>query len=89
MEILNVFPEPPRKIIDELKDGGESHSSKKVKDAAHKLKSSARAIGANRLANICAVLESAAIDNDWDTISEYVSELDQSMEEILIYVNHL
>jgi two-component system sensor histidine kinase/response regulator len=88
-DILKAYPEPTRKIIDELKNGWECHSSKSIKDAAHKLKSSARTIGANRLADLCAKLEAAAIDNDWNTINDNVTGLDQFMEDIIIYVNHI
>jgi HPt (histidine-containing phosphotransfer) domain-containing protein len=46
----------------------EKRSAVGVKNAAHKLKSSARSVGANALADTCEALEKAGKADDWKTI---------------------
>ncbi len=67
-EILQSFAGPSRDIVADILAGQKNKSAQAVKDAAHKLKSSARSIGANALADTCATLEAAGKAADWKTI---------------------
>jgi signal transduction histidine kinase/HPt (histidine-containing phosphotransfer) domain-containing protein/FixJ family two-component response regulator len=88
-EILNDFIEPSQKIIEEIKTGWQQHSAETVKQAAHNLKSAARSIGANELADTCLSLETAGKEEDWATIDHQVPSLDILMSEIKEYVSLL
>jgi HPt (histidine-containing phosphotransfer) domain-containing protein len=88
-EILTDFVQPSKQIIKEIQDGWKEHSAEVVKQAAHKLKSSAGSIGARELADVCQSLESAGKDEDWDMMDEGVPKLDHLMEDVESYVNAL
>jgi CheY-like chemotaxis protein/HPt (histidine-containing phosphotransfer) domain-containing protein len=88
-KILNDFIEPSQNIIEEIKTGWQQHSAGAVKQAAHNLKSSARSIGANELADTCLSLETAGKIKDWETINNQAPSLDTLMSEIEKYVSHL
>lgn len=88
-EILNDFIDPSQKIIEEIKAGHEQCSTEAVKQAAHKLKSSARAVGANALADLCYELEVAGKEDDLDTINRQISNLDPLMESVVEYITRL
>jgi signal transduction histidine kinase/CheY-like chemotaxis protein/HPt (histidine-containing phosphotransfer) domain-containing protein len=81
-EILNDFLEPSRNIITEIKTGWEKRSAEAVKQASHKLKSSAKSVGATNLADLCATLEVAGKEDDWETIDSGAPDLDQLMEKV-------
>jgi len=88
-EILNDFIDPSQKIIEEIKAGCEQRSTEAVKQAAHKLKSSARSVGANALADLCYELETAGKEDDQDTIDRQISDLDPIMKNIVEYITRL
>ena len=58
-EILQDFVVPARNIVCEIEEAYEAKPAAGVGAAAHKLKSSSRAVGANALADLCAELEAA------------------------------
>jgi signal transduction histidine kinase/CheY-like chemotaxis protein len=88
-EILTDFIQPSRDIIEEIKSAHQEHSAEGIKQAAHKLKSSASSVGANELADLCNLLEKAGIDENWDTIENNVPSVDTIMEEVETYINKL
>lgn len=88
-EILNDFVDSTQKIIEEIKTGLQQNLAEAVKQAAHKLKSAARSIGANELTDICLSLETACKEDDWKTINNQAPSLDKLMSEIEIYVSRL
>lgn len=88
-EILNDFIVPSQKIIEEIKSGWESRSAEAVKQAAHKLKSSARSVGANELADLCLALETASKQGEWTIIDNGMQNLDPLMAEIESYISNL
>jgi PAS domain S-box-containing protein len=88
-EILNDFIEPSQKIIEEVKTGWEERSAEAVKQAAHKLKSSARSVGANALADLCQALETAGKEDDWNTIDDGMTNLNDLMHEVENYISAL
>ena len=58
-EILQEFVEPATDNVREIMAAFDKHSPDRVAAAAHKLKSSSRAVGANQLSDICLALETA------------------------------
>jgi signal transduction histidine kinase/CheY-like chemotaxis protein/HPt (histidine-containing phosphotransfer) domain-containing protein len=88
-EILNDFVPPSHQIIKDIQNGWKARSAEAVKQAAHKLKSSARSIGAMELADICQSLETAGKEEDWEMINNNVPKLDQLMKEIEGFINAL
>ena len=88
-EILNEFIVPTQKIISEIKAGWEKHSAEEVEMAAHKLKSSAKSVGAYELGDICSTLEKAGREKDWETIDHYTPQLDPVMHEIERFIKNL
>ncbi len=59
-EVLGAFRESAALSSDALRQGVAAGSGQSVGDAAHKLKSAARSIGALRLGDLCAQIEEVA-----------------------------
>jgi CheY-like chemotaxis protein len=89
LEILATFVEPSATIMQALAAACEAHDSEAVKQAAHQLKSSARAIGANPLADSCAELEAAGRAADWSAIDRLHPHAHRQMQELLCYIEGL
>ena len=88
-EILNDFIVPTWNIINEIKTGWENHSAEEIEMSAHKLKSSAKSVGANELGEICEILEIAGKKEDWETIEQLVPRLDAVMNDVEHYIKNL
>ena len=56
---------------------------------AHKLKSSARTVGADNLADLCVTLELMSLDADWTGIDRLHPELRPALERVKNYVSRL
>jgi len=88
-EILNEFIEPGSSNVEEIKAAYEERSAKQVAAAAHKLKSSSRAIGATYLVDLCLSLETAGKADDWDAIDLEAPKLDTAISDVIEYINTL
>ena len=88
-EILQEFIEPATSNVGEIEAAFAEHSADGVAKAAHKLKSSARSVGANELADLCLALEMAGKDDDWDEIETSAPRLPDVMEAVADYVKSL
>jgi len=88
-EILKDFLAPASEIVAEVNQGFDENSPETVAKAAHKLKSAARSIGANTLADLCLALESAGKEGDWKTIEATVPELNAESGVVLDYISAL
>jgi len=88
-EILHDFIDPTQKVIWEMENSWKERCAEDIKKAAHKLKSSARSIGAVRLANLCVALEHAGKEQNWEQIDEEIPALNGLMTDIEKYINHL
>ncbi len=73
--LLGKFVDPAKETAQQIKEAFDSGSAKDLGDLAHKLKSSARSIGANELADSCQALEIAGKGEDWKTINELAPKL--------------
>jgi len=88
-EILKDFLTPASEIVAEVNQGFDGKSPETIVKAAHKLKSAARSIGANTLADLCLKLESAGKDGDWPTIEATVPELNVESGVVFDYISAL
>jgi HPt (histidine-containing phosphotransfer) domain-containing protein len=88
-EILNDFIVPTWNIINEIKTGWEKHSAEEIEMSAHKLKSSAKSVGAIELGDICSILEIAGKEQDWTTIDPLIPRLIPVMNDIEQYIKNL
>lgn len=88
-EILTDFVESTKKILEEITAGNQQHSAESIKQGAHKLKSAALSIGANKLANVCQSLEKAGEEDDWNVINAQAPSLSTLATDIEVYVSRL
>ncbi|MBT4890785.1 MAG: response regulator, partial [Rhodospirillales bacterium] len=88
-EILQDFIEPSKSNIKEIETGFSDRSADGVAKAAHKLKSSARSVGANELADLCEALETAGKAEDWTEIDKTMPQLPNTFELVIEYINNL
>ncbi len=88
-EILNDFVEPATSNVEDIEISFTNRSADGVAKAAHKLKSSARSVGANELANMCQSLETAGKAEDWDEIDKSAPRLAVVMQEVTDYIKAL
>ena len=88
-EILNDFVEPATSNVGEIETSFAERSADGVAKAAHKLKSSARAVGANELADLCVTLESAGKAEDWDEIDKAAPRLPSTIQRVVEYIDNL
>jgi CheY-like chemotaxis protein/HPt (histidine-containing phosphotransfer) domain-containing protein len=88
-EIMQGFIEPSQKIVADIEAAFASRSAADIGAAAHKLKSAARSIGANALADLCQSLEAAGKSDDWDGIEESAPQVPDAMIQVADYINAL
>ena len=88
-EILGDFIGPSADNVREIEAAFAERSADGVAKAAHKLKSSSRAVGANALADLCLALESAGKAGNWDEIEDGVPRLDGVMGDVIAYIEAL
>jgi len=88
-EMLELFVDPSADIVSEIKRSYSTDSSAGLKEQAHKLKSSARTIGANKLADICQELEIAGSEENWSAIEKLVPKIEPLFIEIKAYIQAL
>lgn len=88
-EILKEFVEPATSNVSEIEASFSDRSADGVAKAAHKLKSSARSVGANELADLCLTLESAGKADNWDEIDEAAPRLPSVIQRVVEYIDNL
>ncbi len=89
LDILRKFIVQTEVIIAGFDTAYGQRDAAQVSFQAHKLKSSARTVGANSLADICLALELAGRDADWTGIDSLFPDLRPAMERVKGYVNGL
>lgn len=88
-EILMEFVEPATSNVGEIEAAFADRSADGVAKAAHKLKSSARSVGANDLADLCQTLEAAGKEEDWDKIDKAAPRLPSIIQKVVQYIDNL
>jgi PAS domain S-box-containing protein len=86
-DLLQKFVSHTDEIIVELETAHSQRDAEKVRFQSHKLKSSARAIGANRLADLCFALEDAGRNLNWDEVDYLAPHMKPAVELVRAYVN--
>ncbi len=88
-DIMADFAESSRANMDGIRQAHAARSADGVAAAAHNLKSSARAIGAHRLADACQALEQSGRTDGWDAINTQVEGLAAIFDAVIEYIkNH-
>jgi len=88
-EILLSFVTPSQDIIADIVAGCTKHAAIDVNKAAHKLKSSARTVGAHALADTCTALEAAGKAGDWSAIEKLTPIAQAQFQAVEEYLNNL
>lgn len=88
-EILKDFLQPSADNVDEIMTAFKAKDAEGVGKAAHKLKSSSRSVGANDLADICAILEEAGKSENWPEIDVNAPKLPTAMKTVSDYIRDL
>ncbi len=88
-EILADFLGATRAIVADLESGANMGNAAGVADAAHKLKSAARSVGAHALADICVDLEAAGKARDATAIAALTARLGPQMHDLTEYISSL
>ncbi|WP_198670491.1 Hpt domain-containing protein, partial [Oceanicella sp. SM1341] len=86
-DILREFVAPARGIVAEIAAGFAARSADAVCKAAHKLRSSARAVGAHALADLCQELETAGRRGDWPALTVLQERLDPALAGALAEID--
>ena len=85
-EILGDFVEPASSNVAEINAAYEERSAEEIERAAHKLKSSSRAVGAAELADLCLALEMAGKAENWDEIDALMPRLNGILDGVVQYI---
>ena len=80
--LLKSFLGSTPDIIEDLKKAYDARLQENITDQAHKLKSSARSIGAHQLADFCEELQHAGENGQWQVIDQQFPRLDNLFEEL-------
>jgi len=88
-EILTEFIDPATDNIQDLMTAFAGRSAGDVGMAAHKLKSSARSVGANDLADLCQTLEAASKAENWAIIDGAAPQLSGTFQSVVDYIKNL
>ena len=86
-EVMQTFREGVERSRDALRQGVLAGSMRSVADAAHKLKSSARAIGASALGELCAEIESKAEAADVTGVEVIMQRFESELDAVNRYLD--
>ena len=84
---LKKFMPHTEAIITEIVAAYDARDAQPVSFFAHKLKSSARTVGANGIADVCEALEIVGRDSDWIAIDELNQELAPAMQRVKDFID--
>jgi len=89
LNILQKFATQAEDVLVEFETAYDQHDAGQVAFHAHKLKSSARIVGANSLADLCFDLEVAGRKEDWDEIDRLSPQLRPCMKRAEECINEI
>jgi CheY-like chemotaxis protein len=84
-EVLQKFLSQMDDIFSDFETAFKQGDAEQVRFHSHKLKSSARTVGANSLADLCFALEKAARDAQWDDINGLAGDLKPTITRVKDY----
>ncbi|WP_430229432.1 ATP-binding protein [Nitrosomonas communis] len=85
-EFLQDFRANAREIGEQLRDAADKNQLDLIKAAAHKLKSSARSVGAIQLGEWCAKIEQAAKDRNEKELASLLPHFEQELKAVDNYL---
>jgi len=85
-ELWQKFVSQMDEELVEIETAYDQRDIDQVRFHSHKLKSSARMVGANQLADLCFTLETAAHDANWDGIDAVAGDLKPAADTVKDYV---
>ncbi len=85
-DVLNDFLDPAWETVEELESAVTARDAQAVGMAAHKLKSSAKTIGAGTLHQLCLTLEEAGKKGAWTQIDGQWPEVRKTMEQVAVAI---
>ncbi len=85
-EVLHKFASQLEDIFAEFNTAIGQGDIEGVRFQSHKLKSSARTVGADSLADLCSALESAARNTEWTEINALAVDMQSAVERVKDYV---
>jgi two-component system sensor histidine kinase/response regulator len=88
-DILHKFSAQAEAVIVAFELAYKGRDADKVSFHCHKLKSSARTVGANELADACLAMEKAGRKQDWNQIENLSPQMRPAMERVRDYVNQM
>jgi len=89
LDLLQKFISQTAEIVEEVDAAYSQRDAEQISFQTHKLKSSARAVGADTMADLCLILEAAGQDEDWTGIDRNYPELGPALERVKKYVVEL
>ncbi|GMR15342.1 MAG: hypothetical protein BMS9Abin30_0968 [Gammaproteobacteria bacterium] len=89
LNILQKFVTQSETILAEFTTACAHHDAEQVAFHAHKLKSSARTVGANELADLCMALEAAGKAAEWGKIDRLSPQMKAAIERVKEHVDRL
>jgi CheY-like chemotaxis protein/HPt (histidine-containing phosphotransfer) domain-containing protein len=87
--LLRKFALQAEAIVDAFEAACGARDAEQVRFHAHKLKSSARTVGANELAEVCFTLEQAGRVSDWEQIDAEGGRMRAQMQRVKAWVEAL
>jgi HPt (histidine-containing phosphotransfer) domain-containing protein len=85
--ILQKFINQTEDIVLEIETSYDRKDAKQMAFYAHKLKSSARAVGANHLADLCFAVSAAGKSDNWDGVDDHVAGMRPALDDVREFVN--
>lgn len=87
LKLLKKFLGQAQSEVDAIVSAEASHDAEKIAFHAHRLKSSARTVGAEQLGSLCERLEVAGRREDWSAIALDYPNVETSMESVRSFVD--
>ena len=85
-EVLSSYVDALPEALGDIQIAFAWRNQDQLADHAHKLKSSSRSMGANKLADLCHVIELASRENRWDDIDKAVPRLQANAQQVETFV---
>ena len=85
-EILQLFIAPARATLADLAAACRLRNPEAVRNAAHKLLSAARTIGAGPLGDLCLEMELNAAGGEWAVLEELLADIEAELAAVLTFI---
>jgi HPt (histidine-containing phosphotransfer) domain-containing protein len=86
LDVLQKFVSQTADILADFETAYDQRNIEQISFTVHKLKSSARTVGANKLADLCFTLETASRNTDWVEIDSLADGMRPAVDSVKDYV---